>query len=384
MSEMSAYTVISTGQLQEDFGLEDVKNSFAKLFKTTPEKASAYVGVKKVLKKNLDHKKAHTLKTRLEQIGMVIALKEHKSAAADAMPLSIEEKTPVEEDNMMVCPKCNLRQEKAEQCAGCGVYIQKLIAPSASDTVIGQSTIMKAPNMDQAANATGITAAPSIETSNGGKGLNVVGIAAAAGVAIIGALLWKYITVWFGYEFAIIAIGIGAGVGIAAVMFESEGMATGALCAIFTLLSIFGGKYMAMSYLQETWTQDITAAIEGEEDIYKAYYQQDLKAAEAFGDGIEDKKELIAFLKEHGYEEYYDVNNISDAEIADFNEYVVPHLKRISDTNPSFEEWLQGSFQENVENISTSSLVFLDFGLMGILFLILGVGTAFKMGMGEG
>ncbi len=385
MSEMSTYTVISTGQLQEDFGLEEVKNSFAKLFKTTPEKASAYVGVKKILKKNLDHSKAHKLKARLEQIGMVVALKENKQAtSADAMSLSVEDKAPTKEDTTMTCPKCNLRQEKAEQCSGCGVYVEKLLAPSATDTVIGQSTIMKAPPIEDPSNATGITTAPTMQTSSGAKGINLVGIAAAAGVAVVGALLWKYITVWFGYEFAIIAIGIGAGVGIAAVMFESEGVATGIICAIFTLLSIFGGKYMAMSYLQETWSQDITAAIEGEEDIYRDYYQQDLKAAEAFGDGIEDKKELVAFLKEHGYEEYYDVDNISEAEIADFNEYVVPHLKRISETTPSFEEWLQGSFQENVEDLSTSSLVFLDFGLMGILFLLLGVGTAFKMGMGEG
>jgi hypothetical protein len=140
---------------------------------------------------------------------------------------------------------------------------------------------------------------------------------------------------------------------------------------------------MAMSHLQNTWAEDITAVIEGEEQIYQEYYYQDLRAAEAFGDGIEDKTELIAFLKEHGYEEYYDVDNISDVEIADFNEYVVPHLKRITETKPSFEEWLKGSFQENIQDVSTATLVFFDFGLMGIVFLFLGVGTAFKMGMGN-
>ena len=387
MSESSTYTVISTGQLQEDFGLEDVKNSFAKLFKTTPEKAGNYVGVQKILKKDLELAKAKALKSRLEQIGMVIALKEHKSEVKnDGMSLSIEKKQPLKEDTTMTCPKCNLHQQKAEQCTGCGVYVKKLLAPSASDTVIGPSTIIKAPQdtKQDDPQSSAIQAAPTNVSVKQDKALNIKGVGAAAVVAIIGALLWKYITVWFGYEFAIIAIGIGAAVGIVAVMFESQGVATGVICAIFTLLSIFGGKYMAMSHLQETWTQDITAAIEGEEDIYREYYQQDLKAAEAFGDGIDDKKELIAFLSEHGYSEYYSVKNISDAEIADFNEYVVPHLKRITETNPSFEEWLEGSFQENVDAMSTTSLMFLDFGLMGIVFLFLGVGTAFKMGIGEG
>ena len=379
MNDLSTYMVISTGQLQENFGLEDVKNSFAKLFKTTPEKAGTYVGAQKILKKNLELSKAQALKTRLEQIGMVIALKEHKPVTTSASSLSIEEKVPTKEDTTMTCPKCNLRQEKAEQCTGCGVYVKKLLAPSANDTIIGQTTIMKKPEVPVQENS---EYSSSLSTSKS-KSLKIAGIAAAGVVAVLGALLWKYITVWFGYEFAIIAIGIGFAVGIAAVMFESEGVATGVICAIFTLLSIFGGKYMAMSSLQETWVQDITTAIEGEEETYRKYYEQDIAAAKAFGNGIEDRKELIAFLSEHGYSEFYDVENITGAEIADFNEYVVPHLKRISKTNPTFDEWLKGTFSENVQEMSTASLMFIDFGIMGIVFLFLGVGAAFKMGMGE-
>ena len=82
MSDASTYSVISTGQIHDDFGITDVQESFAKLFKTTPEKASKYVGVKKILKKDLNHTKAQALKSRLESIGMVIALKEHKSSTA--------------------------------------------------------------------------------------------------------------------------------------------------------------------------------------------------------------------------------------------------------------------------------------------------------------
>ncbi len=395
MSNGSTFSVISTGQIHDDFGLADVQHSFAKLFKTTPEKASAYVGVQKILKKDLDHTKAQALKSRLESIGMVIALKEHKpDVVSDPKALSIEEMAPAKEDTTMTCPKCNLHQEKAEQCSECGVYVNKLLAPdqSAANIASISTPALKNPNSEAdikpgsnqnanetKANATTITQAISV---NKDKSLNIVGVAAAAGAAVVGALLWKYITVWFGYEFAIIAIGIGAAIGIAAVMFESEGIATGVICAIFTLLSIFGGKYMVTSSLQESWAQDITSAIAGEEEIYQIYYQQDLKAAEAFGDGIEDKEKLIAFLNDHGYLEIYAVDEISDAEIADFNEFVVPHLKRISETNPSFEEWLKGSFEENIKDLPTATLMFADFGIMGIVFLFLGIGTAFKMGMG--
>ena len=379
MSDLSTYMVISTGQIHEDFGLEDVKRSFATLLKTTPEKADKYVGVQKILKKNLELSKAQALKTRLEKIGMVIALKEHTAVGASASSLAIEEKVPAKEDTTMTCPKCNLQQEKAEQCTGCGVYVKKLLAPSANDTIIGQTTIMKKSEVPvQEDSESSFTSSASKS-----KSLKITGIIAAGVVAILGALLWKYISVWFGYEFAIIAIGIGFAVGIAAVMFESEGVATGVICAIFTLLSIFGGKYMAMSNLQETWVQDISTAIEGEEETYRKYYKQDIAAANAFGNGIDDRKELVVFLNDHGYSEFYDVENITDAEIADFNEYVVPHLKRISETNPTFEEWLDGTFNENVKEMSTMSLMFLNFGILGIVFLFLGVGAAFKMGLGD-
>ena len=38
-------------------------------------------------------------------------------------------------DGQMVCPKCELLQDKAEQCSGCGVYVKKAAAQ------IGQSKI---------------------------------------------------------------------------------------------------------------------------------------------------------------------------------------------------------------------------------------------------
>jgi len=392
MSNVSTYTVISTGKIHDDFGVEDVKNSFAKLFKTTPEKANAYVGVQKVLKKDLEHTKAQALKSRLESIGMVIALKEHKPAAkADAMSLSIEEKEPVKADTTMTCPKCDLRQEKAEQCAGCGVFVQKLLAPSANDaaigssTVIGQSTAITEPQAEAMVSPTApaATTITTTTTVQEGDSLKISGIAAAAVAAVVGALIWKFITVFFNYELGFIAWGIGLAVGVGAAMFDSKGMSTGIICGIFALLAIFGGKYMAMQTFQETWANDIATSIEGQEAEFKEYYQQDLKAAEAFSEGVESKEALIKFMTEHGYSEFYEVKNITDEEITDFNEYVVPHLKKIAEEQPSFDEWVKGSFGEALDDVSTLELVKSDIGIMGIIFLFLGVGTAFKIGKGD-
>ena len=387
MSDVSTYTVISTGKIHDDFGIDDVKNSFVKLFKTTPEKANAYVGVQKVLKKELEHTKAQALKSRLESIGMVIALKEHKPVAnADTMSLSIEDKEPIKADTTMTCPKCDLRQEKAEQCIGCGVFVQKLLTQSANDTAIGSSTVngqSTAITEPQAEAKSPIAPAATTTTVQEGDSLKISGIVAAAAAAVVGALIWKFITVFFNYELGFIAWGIGLVVGVGAAMFGSKGMSTGVICGIFALLAILSGKYMAMQTFQETWANDIATSIEGQETEFQEYYQQDLKAAEVFSEGVESKEALIQFMTEHGYSEYYEVENITDDEIADFNEYVVPHLKKIAEQQPSFDEWVQESFGEALDDVSTMELVKSDIGIMGIIFIFLGVGTAFKIGKGD-
>jgi len=46
-----------------------------------------------------------------------------------------ESASATSDEDQVVCPKCDLAQPKAEQCAGCGVYIAKALAQ------IGQSKI---------------------------------------------------------------------------------------------------------------------------------------------------------------------------------------------------------------------------------------------------
>lgn len=130
MSESTTYSVISTGQIQNDFGLPDVQESFAKLFNTTADKVGAYFGAQKIVKKDVDSVTAQNLKQRLEKIGMVIELEEH--AADNKLQnfsidgLSLVDKEPLKSENSMTCPKCDFQQEKAEQCSECGVYVDKL------------------------------------------------------------------------------------------------------------------------------------------------------------------------------------------------------------------------------------------------------------------
>lgn len=134
MSDASTYSVISTGKIHEDFDLPDVQESFAKLFNTTVDKVGAYFGAHKVVKKEVDSVLAQDLKMRLEKIGMVVELEKHvvedKLQNFSIDGLSLVDKEPPKEENSMTCPKCDLQQNKAEQCTACGIYMDKLQAPS--------------------------------------------------------------------------------------------------------------------------------------------------------------------------------------------------------------------------------------------------------------
>ena len=378
MNDSTTYSVISTGQIQDSFGLADVQASFAKLFKTTPEKANAYIGVKRVLKKDLDLKKAQVLKARLEKIGMVIALKEHKPPVATGEPLSlvVEESESSKFDNPITCPKCNLEQEMAEQCNGCGVYINKVlnIAPEALNTNDSSED-----NEKQSDAPVITTVQEKVDT------LSFVGLGAAAIAAVIGALVWKFIAVIFGYEFGIIAWGIGGAVGFTAAMFGSKGYNTGVICGVLTLLAIFGGKYMAMSSIQETWADEIKATTQLQSDEFKEVYVKEIKAAQIYAEEVAggDDASLKKFMSDYGYSDYYGVDELASEDLEDFKEYYAPVLEKIALENPTFDEWVSISFGGNIEDYSTLELMKLDFGILSIIFLFLGVATAFRLGKGE-
>lgn len=55
--------------------------------------------------------------------------------AEDEVELVVQDEQAENAEDHMTCPKCELKQPKAEQCSGCGVYVEKALAQ------IGQSKI---------------------------------------------------------------------------------------------------------------------------------------------------------------------------------------------------------------------------------------------------
>jgi len=55
--------------------------------------------------------------------------------SAEDVDLVVQDDQTGNAEDQMTCPKCELQQPKAEQCSGCGVYVEKALAQ------IGQSKI---------------------------------------------------------------------------------------------------------------------------------------------------------------------------------------------------------------------------------------------------
>ncbi|AZZ92898.1 hypothetical protein EUZ85_20070 [Hahella sp. KA22] len=392
MGRAPTYNVVSSGEINAGFDAQQVANSCAKLFKTTPEKAQALLSKKLVLKKGLDLETARAYVRKLDSIGMAATVQEVKpEPTLKAHTLSLE---PTEEelrakeeavakpsDDRVTCPKCNLEQPKAEQCAGCGVYMHK-VAP-----VQESSDAAPTPATRPGGNIRNSSAKPGKEdevtyATDDVEALNLKAIGAAAGAALIGAVLWKVIAMSTGYEFSLIAWGIGGAVGFAALAMGGRGISTGIACGALAFLAIMGGKYMVIQSIQENWFEILADSGEINMQDFRPVYDSVIQAAHSYQTDVTDDDSLRNFMVEYGYTEASEPSEVVQFEIDDFKREFEPELRKVALENPSFEQWVQATFSQEFQEYSTFQLMREDFGLLDMLFLFLGVGTAFQMGSG--
>jgi hypothetical protein len=129
MSESAIYNVMLSGKLLPGFETDRVIDAFAKAFKLSPEQACSIVGTEYVVKREAEQRVAKTYQGKLAAIGLDVVLKPAGGSGGLSLePLEIRDEASGEslKSGEMVCPKCQQKQEKAEQCSACGVYIHKV------------------------------------------------------------------------------------------------------------------------------------------------------------------------------------------------------------------------------------------------------------------
>jgi hypothetical protein len=132
------YKIVFDGQLMPEMTLETVKENLARLFKSDPAKIdNLFSGGAVALKRDLPASEADKYLAVLQQAG-ANARKELDLASGLSLVPSDDhpeptptEAQPVADANRMSCPKCGHEQAKADECAACGIIIDKFLARQA-------------------------------------------------------------------------------------------------------------------------------------------------------------------------------------------------------------------------------------------------------------
>jgi hypothetical protein len=100
----------------------------AKLYNTGEDKIERFFSGKRlVVKKDVDHQTAMKYVKAFERAGAVCRVEELETHTGLEQPLVLEKDTekPREQDDLMVCPKCQFEQAPSEDCIRCGIIISK-------------------------------------------------------------------------------------------------------------------------------------------------------------------------------------------------------------------------------------------------------------------
>ena len=191
MNDSATYSVVLSGNLKSGFEPQRVIDAFARLFKLSPEKASRIVGTEFIVKRDVELQVAKSYREKLGDIGVEVLLQQEGGVEELALepvqlPGSDDDQTSPPSSEEMLCPKCALKQPKAEMCRGCAVVIHKVLqlaAASDGAEIVSQEVEEPAP---------GGTNAPAGASD---RSISVKWMIALAAVAVLGTLLWYLIPI---------------------------------------------------------------------------------------------------------------------------------------------------------------------------------------------
>ena len=125
------YRVIFQGEILEGSQVQEVKRALAKLYDKTEDQVERYFSGKRLtVKKDVDYETALKYVKAYERAGAVCRVEEVETHAGLEQPLTLEKETEQssQQDDGMVCPKCQFEQATSEECLRCGIIISKYSA----------------------------------------------------------------------------------------------------------------------------------------------------------------------------------------------------------------------------------------------------------------
>jgi hypothetical protein len=127
MSEQ-LYKVIFEGEILQGCQVQEVKRALAKLYNKSEDQVERFFSGKRLtVKKDVDYQTAMKYVKAYERAGAVCKVEEIKTHTGLEHPLTMEKESekPRQQDDIMVCPKCQFEQAPSEECIRCGIIISK-------------------------------------------------------------------------------------------------------------------------------------------------------------------------------------------------------------------------------------------------------------------
>ena len=122
------YRVIFEGEILEGSQVQEVKRALAKLYNKREDQVEHYFSGKRLtVKKDVDYDTAMKYVKAFERAGAVCRVEELETHTGPEQPLMLEKETEKlsQQDDGMVCPKCQFEQSPSEECVRCGIIISK-------------------------------------------------------------------------------------------------------------------------------------------------------------------------------------------------------------------------------------------------------------------
>lgn len=189
-----------------------------------------------------------------------------------------------------------------------------------------------------------------------------------AGIAaLLGAVAWGLIAFYAHYEVGYLAWGIGALVGFAAIKGGGHGTLVAVAAGALALLSIGTGKQLAFRMsmdqaAQEYVDEHVTTAVHAERE-------RDAADWVALGDAP-TADQVQAYVEGHGF----DADDMTQ-----FAAEEGPELRRFAAENLTLEQWRDQVRERFVSGFSFVEYLQDDFHPADILFVLLGIASAFGL-----
>lgn len=197
--------------------------------------------------------------------------------------------------------------------------------------------------------------------------------------AILGALIWAWISAGSGYEIGWIAWIIGAAVGFGVVMGGGKGPGWGVSAATLTVVAIIAGKLLSASWIIGSFVEDNLNQYATQEE-YNLFLQE---CEEIKGLNLENDNAVKQFMVMNDYTENQDTNLITNEGLDAFKKEQVEFIKNFRTKFPTYDLWRNDAKKSMNASISQeypfSERLKDSLGFMDIIFFLLAIATSFKV-----